>query len=169
MTDKCCVFNCRSNYDSSPKETFFFFPDEKKHYDLRKLRIRFVNREGWKPSKKSYICRKHFEPHYCKTGTNGKRHRLIKKLNPVPTIFDPEESHLSTESKCLKSPVSVPRKSATKRVYQQDQFKLFEVQDKIKSLIILILRWHLRGMYFRNMRIMLFFTTLKLMCWTSQK
>ena len=110
-----------------------------------------------------------YEPHYCKTGTNGKRHRLIKKLNPVPTIFDPEESHLSTESKCLKSPVSVPRKSATKRVYQQDQFKLFEVQDKIKSLIILILRWHLRGMYFRNMRIMLFFTTLKLMCWTSQK
>ena len=51
----------------------------------------------------------------------------------MPTIFDPEESHLSTESKYLKSPVSVPRKSATKRVYQQNQFKLFEVQDKIKS------------------------------------
>ena len=133
MTDKCCVFNCRSNYDSGPKETFFFFPDEKKHYDLRKLRIRFVNREGWKPSKKSYICRKHFEPDYCKTGTNGKRHRLIKKLNPVPTIFDPEESHLSAESKYLKSPISVPRKSPTKRVYQQDQFKLFEEQDIIKS------------------------------------
>ena len=51
----------------------------------------------------------------------------------MPTIFDPEESHLSAESKHLKSPVSVPRKSPTKRVYQQDQFNLFEEQDKVKS------------------------------------
>ena len=63
----------------------------------------------------------------------GKRDRFVKKLKRVPTIFDPEESHLSAESKYLKSPISVPRKSPTKRVYQQDQFKLFEEQDKIKS------------------------------------
>ena len=132
MPDKCCVFKCRSDYDNGPKETFFSFPNKKKH-DLRQRRIKFVNREGWKPSKKLCICRKHFEPHYYKTGANGKRHRLIKKLNPVPTIFDPEESHLSTESKYLKSSVSVPRKSPTKRAYQQDQLKLFEVQDKIRS------------------------------------
>ena len=36
-------------------------------------------------------------------------------------------------SKHLTSPVSVLRKSPTKRVSQQDQFKLFEEQDKIKS------------------------------------
>ena len=30
MPDKCCVFNCRSNYDNGPKETVFLFPDEKK-------------------------------------------------------------------------------------------------------------------------------------------
>ena len=60
MPDKCCVFNCRSNYDNGPKETVFFFPDEKKDYDLRQRWIRFVNREGWKPSKKSCICRKQF-------------------------------------------------------------------------------------------------------------
>ena len=92
-----------------------------------------MNKEGWEPSKKSCICRKHFEPHYYKTGAQGKRYRLVKKLNPVPTIFDPEESHLSAESKYLKSRVYVPRTSPTKRVYQQDQFKLFEEQDKIKS------------------------------------
>ena len=51
----------------------------------------------------------------------------------MPTIFDLEESNLSAESKHLKLLVSVPRKSSTKRVYQQDQFKLFEEQDKIKS------------------------------------
>ena len=92
-----------------------------------------MNRVGWKPSKKSCICRKQFEPHYYKTGAQSKRYRLVKKLKPVPTIFDPEESHLSAESKHLKSLVSVHRKSPTKRVYQQDQFKLFEEQDKIKS------------------------------------
>ena len=50
----------------------------------------------------------------------------------MPTIFDLEESNLLVESKYLKLPVSVPRKSPTKR-YQQDQFRLFEEQDKIKS------------------------------------
>ena len=51
----------------------------------------------------------------------------------MPTIFDLEGSSLSSESTHLKLPISVPRKSSTKWVYQQDQFKLFEEQDKIKS------------------------------------
>ena len=92
-----------------------------------------MNREDWKPSKKSFMCRKHFEPHYYKTGAQGKRYRLVKKLKPMLTIFDPEESHLSAESKHSKLPVSVRRKSPTKRVYQQDHFKLFAEQVKIKS------------------------------------
>ena len=108
-----------------------FFSRREKRLWLRW--VRFVNREGWKPSKKSCICQKHFEPHYYKLGAQRKRYGLVKKLNPVATIFEPEESHLSTESKYLKSRVSVPRKSPTKRVYQQDQFKLSEEQDKIKS------------------------------------
>ena len=98
MPDECCVFNCRSNYDNGPKETL---PQREKRYDLRQSWIRFVNREDWKPSKNSCICQKHFEPHYYKTGAQGKRYRLVKKLKPVPTIFDPEESH--------KSPVFVPK------------------------------------------------------------
>ena len=52
----------------------------------------------------------------------------------MPTIFDVEQSNLSVESKHLKLPISVPRKSPTKRVYQQYQFKLFDEQDKIKSI-----------------------------------
>ena len=46
MPGKCCVFNCRLNYDNGPKETVFFFPDEKRDYDLRQRLIRFANREG---------------------------------------------------------------------------------------------------------------------------
>ena len=92
-----------------------------------------MKREGWKPSTKSCICRKHFQPHYSITGAQGKGHGLVKKLKPVITDFDPEESHLSAQSKHLKWPVSIPRKLLTKGVYQQDQFKLLEEQDKIKS------------------------------------
>ena len=77
-----------------------------------------MNREGWKPSKKSCTCQMHFERRYYKTGGIGKRYILIKKLKPVPTIFDPEESHLSMESKSLKSSVLVLRKSPTRRVHQ---------------------------------------------------
>ena len=51
----------------------------------------------------------------------------------MPAIFDVEQSNLSVESKHLKLPVSVPRKSPTKTVDQQYQFKLFDEQDKIKS------------------------------------
>ena len=105
------------------RKKLFFFPDKKKDYDLRERLITFVNREGWKMSKKSCICRKHFEPHYYKTEPRGKRYRLVKKLKPVATNFDPEESHLSAESEYSKPPVSVSIKSPTKRIYQQDQFK----------------------------------------------
>ena len=52
MPGKSSVFNCRSNSDNGPNETVFFFPDENKEYDLRQRWIRFVNREGWKSSKK---------------------------------------------------------------------------------------------------------------------
>ena len=37
MPDKCCVFNCRLNHDNGPKETVFFFPDEKKDYDIESI------------------------------------------------------------------------------------------------------------------------------------
>ena len=133
MPDKCCIYKCRSNYDDGPKETVFFFPGEKKDNDLRQRWIKFVNREDWKPSKKSCICRKHFEPKYYKTGAQGKRYRLLKNLKPVPTIFDPEESHLSAESKHLIAPISVPRKPPTKRIYQEDQLQVFQELDKIKN------------------------------------
>ena len=80
MLDKCCVFNYRLNYDNGPKKTVFFFPDEKKDYDLRQPWIRSVNREGWKSSKKSRICQKHLEPHYYKTGAQKKRILISKEV-----------------------------------------------------------------------------------------
>ena len=114
------------------KKLFFSFPTRKKIKILDSVGLDLSTKKA-ENRRRNHACRKHFERHYYKTGAKGKQYRLIKKLKPVPTIFDPEESHLSVESKYLKLPISVPRKSPTKRVYQQDQFKLFEEQDKIKS------------------------------------
>ena len=49
------------------------------------------------------------------------------KLNPAPTIFDPEQSHLSAESKHLKSPVSDPKN------HQQKESKLFKEHESLKT------------------------------------
>ena len=139
MPDKCCVLITDRTMTTVRKKLFFFFPDEKKDYDLRQRWIRFVNTEGWKPLKKSCICLKDFEPHYYKTGAQGKRYRLVKKLKPVATIFDPEESQLSAESKHLKSPVSVPRKSR-KDFINKISLNYLKNGTKSKVLMILILR-----------------------------
>ena len=81
----------------------------------------------------------------------------------MPTIFDPKESHLSAASKYLKSPISVPRKSPTKRLYQQDRFKPLKEKDKIKSFDDIDSTLTHLGYTFQVMTIMLFFITLKLM------
>ena len=59
------------------------------------------------------------------------RPRFISKLKPVPTIMVGEESEVVPN---MKHPVSVPRKSPSKRVYQADQYEDFLVGDRIESL-----------------------------------
>ena len=68
-----------------------------------------------------------------KTGKGGKRHRLVKSLKPVPTIFNPESANETASTSQLKAPVSVPRKSPMKRVFQEEQLDDFLVYDTIKS------------------------------------
>lgn len=137
MPYKCCIVNCRSNYDDGEKEAVFSFPDEEKEFDLRQRWVKFVNRKDWSPTKTSVICRKHFEPRYVKTGDKGLRHRLVKESKPVPTIFDPNNNNNSNNASSsssvshLKAPVSLPRRSPKKRVFQKDQQHIFAEQDKI--------------------------------------
>ena len=70
-----------------------------------------------------------------------KRDRFVKKLKRVPTIFDPEESHLSAESKYLKSPLSVPRTCHQRKEFiNKISLNYFKNRTKSKVLMILILR-----------------------------
>ena len=119
--NKSVVFNFPWNYDC-PKETVFVFPNEKKYYNKQQW-IRFVNREGWKLSKKSCICREYFELHYYKTRAQGKQYRLLKIAYHFWSKGESFVSRIQTFN-C---------QNHQQRVYQQDQFKLFEEQYKIKS------------------------------------
>ena len=106
----CCFCECETTVFSFPKEEH-----------LRKTWIKFVNRKDWESTNSSYIFIKHFEDKYYQKGEGNKRFRLIKTLKPVPTIFDPSNPNFWNSSACqATSPVSIPRKSPRKRVYQED-------------------------------------------------
>ena len=111
----------------------FFFPLKNK--SLRKIWIRFVDRKDWEPTPSSFICIKHFEEKHYWKGKNDKRYRLTKTLKPVPTIFNSniQTSQCSSSSHII-SPVTVPRRSPRKRIYQDHQYQSFMNYDLINKL-----------------------------------
>ena len=134
MPFKCCVVDCKSNYDTAgEKTTTFGFPDEVKEPDRWSRWLKFVNRKDWSPNANARICERHFQPMYIKeaTGPNG-RSRLIKASKPVPTILDPDVQ-VSPVVSHMKAPSSVPRKSPRKRIFQEDENDTFLMRDRISS------------------------------------
>ena len=110
MVYKCCVVGCCSNYAAEEANTVFFPKDD----SIRK-----------NPN--------HFKPKYFRKGQKNKTYRLIKKLKPVPTIFNPTYFTKSSSSSNLISPASIPRKSPRKRIFQEGQYETFLADDSIKN------------------------------------
>ncbi|KAF8781920.1 hypothetical protein HNY73_012262 [Argiope bruennichi] len=56
MPFHCSVFNCKGNYDTSPKVSIFKFPEDEK------LKEQWIHRllKDFKPSKSSRACELHF-------------------------------------------------------------------------------------------------------------
>ena len=148
MVYKWCVVGCRSNYVGEEPTTVFTLPKEE---SLRKIWIKFVNRKDWEPAPSSFICTKNFEEKYSSKDKNGKRYRLIKTLKPVPTIFNPsiQISKCSSSSHII-SPVTVPRRSSRKRVYQDDQYQSSMNYDLINKLIDIKESLSLAGFLFKK-------------------
>lgn len=147
MVNKCCVFNCRSNYIGQERNAVFTFPAD---VDMRNRWIKFVNRKDWQPSSSSVICVKHFEDKYLKKGEQDKRYRLDKTLKPIPTIYPSSAppqttAALSDSVNSLENfmppsvipTVSVPRKSPTKRIFRADELPKFIENDAISDFTCL--------------------------------
>ena len=141
MVYKCCVFliaaqimlgennytvDCRSNY------SVFSFTKEA---SLRKIWIKFLNRKDWKPTPSSFICIKHFEEKCYSICENDKRYCLTKTLKPLPRIFNPNiQTWQCSSSSHVISPVTEPRRSPRKHIYQDDQYQSFMNYDLINIL-----------------------------------
>ena len=60
MPDRCCVSNCRSNYDGTNEYiSAYQFP---RNEELKDLWCRKIPRKNFTPSKRSVVCEKHFRP-----------------------------------------------------------------------------------------------------------
>ena len=105
MANKCCVVGFTSNYICCDVVPDFGFP---KDDDLRKLWLRFVNRNLWTVTKSSVISLKHFEENLIHKGESAKPFRLLYNLKPVPTIYP---ATIATVSLPV---IGGPRKSPTK-------------------------------------------------------
>ena len=113
--------------------SLFSFPEEE---SLRKIWIKFVNRKDWEPTPSSFICIKHFEEKYYRKGKNDKCYRLTNTLKPVPTIFNPNiQTSKCSSSSHIISPVTVPRRSPRKRIFQEDQYQSFMNYDLINNFV----------------------------------
>ena len=144
MPFKCVVPLCNSNHEKSIYEgdrvfPVFEFPGEKKP-DLHKRWIRFVNRSDWEPTDSSRICSKHFESKYIKHGTE--RVRLLRKLDPVPTIYPKEAEE---KPSLLPTEPTKARKPPTVRVFQEDEISDYTEKFSIKSFDDLLTKTSLDG------------------------
>ena len=144
MPFKCVVPLCNSNHEKSIYEgdgvfPVFEFPGKKKP-DLHKRWIRFVNRSDWEPTDSSRICSKHFESKYIKHGTE--RVRLLRKLDPVPTIYPKEAEE---KPSLLPTEPTKARKPPTVRVFQEDEISDYTEKFSIKSFADLLTKTCLDG------------------------
>ena len=141
----CC---CRSNYAGKQRTTVSFFHKEE---CLRKIQIKFVNRNDWETKPLSFICIKHFQEKYYRNGKNDKRYRLTKTLKPVPTIFN---ANIQTSQRIslshIISLVAVPRIPPRKRIYQDDQYRSFMNYDLINKLSVIEESLSLAGFLFKK-------------------
>ncbi|KAH6922059.1 hypothetical protein HPB50_008525 [Hyalomma asiaticum] len=108
---RCCVPNCRGNYDNGPKVRVFSFPKD----DRRAKWERAVRRDDILSLCDPKVCELHFKPQYLRTTTkytDPRTGRITEapmgatRLTPdaVPTIFPNAPSYLSNYAPVREGP-----------------------------------------------------------------
>ena len=108
----------------------FGFP---KYDDLRKLCVRFVNRNF---GTHQINCLKYFKENFIHKGASAERFCLLYNLKPVPTIYPATIATIYQASIAIASlPVIFgPRKSPTRRIFQEHEYQKFLSNDVVEDL-----------------------------------
>ena len=135
MVNKCVVVGCEHGYTKRKRDKdvvdiptakgSFHFPAN--NDALKKKWTKFVSRDDWIPSENSVICSDHFESTYL---VIGKRIRLRRELDPIPTIYPIEHTPVSSLLNTTAS--STTRKPPKDRIIK-DEYDEFLKQDKLKE------------------------------------
>ena len=124
MVNKCSVYRCYTNH-AGHQSGIVFGLKSVKNADLKNKWLKFCNRPELTTENSVFICEKHFEEKYIKRNKNISR--LIKSLNPIPTI-QPVGVYEEKPS-CLPR-IETSRKPPTKRVFRQDELSNFQSNFK---------------------------------------
>ena len=117
MPNKCALFRCNSNKNECEKRAAFRIPEEKHQ---KQIWLKFLNRKDLSSDVSFiYICELHFEEKFLNR-SNKKRVRLIKTLNPVPSI---QPQFLRDEMPTVLPTIKPPRKPPIQRIFRPDEIE----------------------------------------------
>lgn len=138
MPRKCCVPQCRGNYDETEKISVFKFPSDP---EKRNTWIRKIPRANFQPTSQSVVCAKHFADQYLIKSDSATRpdgtiltvERTRPKLSEdaYPSIFSNCPSYLSVEPPAKRKKPDERRAEVQKR--DENAFSDWMKADNISS------------------------------------
>lgn len=135
---RCCVPNCRGNYDGGPKVRVFSIPkDGRRAKWIRAIRRDDVDIETLRDPK---VCELHFKPEYLRTTTsytdqNGRTIEVAMNLtrlsqDAVPTIFLNSPSYLSDCAPVREEPESKRKRLEERQLQEAIQLSVESHEDE---------------------------------------
>ncbi|XP_049809584.1 THAP domain-containing protein 5-like [Schistocerca nitens] len=137
MPYRCCVPNCRGNYDGGPKVTVFKFPEDEA---TRKKWLSSIRRDNFTPSSSSRVCHVHFHKDDViwetqivdeRTGQLLRAPLLKPRLRPdaVPSLLPNCPSYLSKEESRREGPEEKKQRLENEQLAAALQYSLASQKD----------------------------------------
>ncbi|XP_049813661.1 uncharacterized protein LOC126260375 [Schistocerca nitens] len=137
MPYRCCVPNCRGNYDGGPKVTVFKFPEDEA---TRKKWLSRIRRHNFTPSSSSRVCHVHFHKDDViwetqivdeRTGQLLRAPLLKPRLRPhaVPSLLPNCPSYLSKEESRREGPEEKKQRLENEQLAAALQYSLASQKD----------------------------------------
>uniref|UniRef100_A0A6P7F2P5 Uncharacterized protein LOC114324507 n=1 Tax=Diabrotica virgifera virgifera TaxID=50390 RepID=A0A6P7F2P5_DIAVI len=176
MPSRCCVPECKSNYDSSLKkneqpESTFLFPKDPK---LRELWLQFIHRKNFVIGKSAVVCAKHFysdDIERVREWVDKEGNKHVEKLtNPklkpsaVPRIFPHQPKYLTTPQTVERTDPENRRMTINKRheevlseIEQSDMIECFDSLKDSFQIKLSLSNWNYRegstGLHFFTLNV----------------